>query len=94
VIYGLEMKLFYWFEYFGLCILVVFFHVLIWVPQFLVDFLFKNLFLENWWGYQEGKFYDDLAEQKNGYFVLGCKFWKILGINLCLDISTGNYQGK
>jgi len=26
---------------------VVFLHVLIWVPQFLVDFLFKNLFLEN-----------------------------------------------
>jgi len=29
-----------------------------------------------------------------GILFLDCKFWKILGINLCLDISIGNYQGK
>jgi len=26
-----------------------------------------------------------------GILFLGCKFWNILGINLCLDISTENY---
>jgi len=28
---------------------------------------------------------------KMGILFLGCKFWNILGINLCLDISTENY---
>jgi hypothetical protein len=71
VICGLEMKLVYWFGYFGLCISVVFFHVLKWVPQILVDFLLKNLIFRKLMGYQEGKFYVDLEEQQNGYFVFG-----------------------